>query len=59
MCSVWDERPMLRPEGFWVVAGKSGNIAGEDLAAIGFPPPGKCREYEIPPYEEAPDAQAD
>jgi len=24
----------------------------DDLAALGFPPPGKCREYEIPPCEE-------
>ena len=52
MCSVFDERPIMWPEGFWVVAGKSGNIAGENLAPLGFPPPGEMRVVETGPCEE-------
>lgn len=60
LCHIWRYEPELCSDGYWGMGGDddslhAGRYRCEDLAALGFPPPGKMRVIETGEYEEAPD----
>lgn len=57
-CYIWSEEPSPQPNGSWwrsdYIATRLsiGRFPEADLAALGFPPPGKMRTIEIGEYKE-------